>query len=200
MDRGSRAARAPRPHRHWVKEILTKVSSLVIHRARRPPDPTDIASAPLADPCAIARDRGRLSRAPHGIAFRREQRDGHEPGRSSMIEVEAARRAVQDLDALVKSLAELRDAHEQLQLRCEQGEREYGLLRETETNLRRENAELGEALAELRSAYDALLVEYEIRGEAFRKLDEVRGGLLQERNHVADRLQTVCQRLTGAPA
>jgi len=116
-----------------------------------------------------------------------------------MIEVETARRAVEDLDAVVKSLAELRDAHEQLQLRCDHVEREYALLRETETNVRRENAEMGEALAELRSAYDALLVEYEIRVEAFRKLDEIHGGLLQERDQVADRLQAVCQRLTGTP-
>jgi chromosome segregation ATPase len=99
---------------------------------------------------------------------------------------------VSDVDALVSSMRALGDQHEALRGRFEQLEREHTELQRNCTEpVERANEETSEALAELRGAYQALLVEFEARNQTLRELRAEHGVLLHEREEVAAELAVI---------
>lgn len=92
--------------------------------------------------------------------------------------VQGPLKVIDRIGTYVTALRNLMEEHEQLRGRFERLERDYGALQEQEAAARRDLAESAEALAELRGAYEALLVEHEQRSRAVRGLEEERAAIL----------------------
>jgi chromosome segregation ATPase len=109
---------------------------------------------------------------------------------------------VGDVDALVSSMRALVDQHEALRGRFEQLEREHAeLQRNCAAPVERANEETAEALAELRAAYEALLVEFDARNQTLRELRTEHDVLVHERKEVAAELAVILRFLrTGGEA
>jgi chromosome segregation ATPase len=118
------------------------------------------------------------------------------------VEERDFRGIVSDVDTLVSSMRALVDQHEALRGRFEQLEREHAeLQRSCPERVVTANEETAEALAELRTAYQALLVEFEAQNQTLRELRAEHDILLHERREVAAELAVILRALrTGGEA
>jgi|SRR5215831_13215855 len=89
---------------------------------------------------------------------------------SSMVQ--GALRVVGQLTAFVKAMNDMMERYEDLQLRVQQLTRENEEARQREEAARREAKETAEALAKLRLAHEALIIEHEVGREAFRTQED----------------------------
>jgi chromosome segregation ATPase len=109
--------------------------------------------------------------------------------------VSAADKMIGDMDVLVAGMKQALDQYDQLRERFDQLNREHQQVREGEERLRAEREEATEALAELRAAYEALLVQYENNSQALCKLGEERDTLLRAREEIVGGIRTALDSL-----
>jgi CheY-like chemotaxis protein len=73
--------------------------------------------------------------------------------------IQAARRIIDELNALVLSMEAAAGLHEALRVRCERLEQEHEAVRDASESMRRERDEISRALTELRAAHNAVRSE-----------------------------------------
>jgi chromosome segregation ATPase len=105
--------------------------------------------------------------------------------------VQGALKVIAQVSAFVNAMKDLTEQNEELQARVEGLERERDELREREAAVRREGEETAEVLAELRGAYEALLVEHENCGRTLLRLREERTVLFEGRRRAPEELGAV---------
>jgi len=100
--------------------------------------------------------------------------------------VQGALKVIDQVSTFVKAMNYLMEKHEDLQQRFARLEREHEEVRQREEAARREAEETTEALAELRSAYEALIIEHEVGTRAFAKLQEDLDILVEGRRQIVE--------------
>ncbi len=105
--------------------------------------------------------------------------------------VQGALKVITQVSAFVNAMKDLTEQKEQLEARVERLERERDELREREAAVRRESEETAEVLAELRGAYEALLIEHEGCSRTLLRLREERPVLFEGRRRAAEELGVV---------
>jgi chromosome segregation ATPase len=112
-----------------------------------------------------------------------------------MIETEAARRVLGDLNIVVKSLEELSVTNDELRTRCARMEQDYFELQKSQESTRRERDDASEALAEAQAAYTALLNAHEAGTQELQRLEKTCQTLLHEREQATEALEALLRRL-----
>lgn len=102
--------------------------------------------------------------------------------------VQGALKVIAQVSAFVNAMKDMTEQNEQLQERAEQLEREREELHEREAAARRETEEMAEVLAELRGAYEALLIEHEACSRTVHSLSEERTDRFEGRRQMAEDL------------